>query len=140
MVEVIDASGLIIGRLASHVAKKLLDDKEAQVEIIHAEKAIISGNRTRVIRDFIARRKLNHPRKGPNFPRMPDRILKRTIRGMIPYQTPRGRDAYSRLKVHIGVPRDLEGKKTKIVDGAINKGIAHFVELDEISKILGAKY
>ncbi len=140
MVEVIDASGLIIGRLASHVAKKLLDDKEVQVEIIHAEKAIISGNRARVIRDFIARRKLNHPRKGPNFPRMPDRILKRTIRGMIPYQTPRGRDAYKRLKVHIGVPRDLEGKKAKIVDSAINRGIAHFVELDEVCKILGAKY
>ncbi len=140
MVEVIDASGLIIGRLASHVAKKLLADKEVQVEIIHAEKAIVSGYKTMVINDFIARRKLNHPRKGPHYPRMPDRILKRAIRGMIPYQTSRGRDAYSRLKVHIGVPRDLEGKKTKIVDGAINKGIAHFVELDEVCKVLGAKY
>ena len=140
MVEVIDASGLIIGRLASHVAKKLLEDKEVQVEIIHAEKAIISGSRARVINDYRAKRKLNHPRKGPHFPRMPDRILKRAIRGMIPYQTSRGRDAFGRLKVHIGIPRELEGNKAKSLDGAKNTGIAQFVELDEICKVLGAKY
>ena len=138
MVEVIDAKGLVIGRLSTHVAKKLLMDKELEIAVINAEKAIVSGNRKMVLRRYIAKRDLNHPRKGPNFPKLPDRILKRTIRGMLPYQQPKGREALKRVKVYIGTPKDLEGKKSKTVEAAQNKGLASFVELEEISRILGA--
>ena len=139
MVEVIDAKGLVIGRLSTHVAKKLLSDKELEIAIVNAEKAIVSGNRKMVLKRYIKKRELNHPRKGPNFPKLPDRILKRTIRGMLPYQQPKGREALKRVKVYIGTPRDLEGKKTKTVEAAKNKGLESFVELGEISRILGAK-
>jgi large subunit ribosomal protein L13 len=139
MVEVIDAKGLVIGRLSTHVAKKLLSDKELEIAIVNAEKAIVSGNRKMVLNRYISKRDLNHPRKGPYFPKLPDRILKRTIRGMLPYQQPKGREALKRVKVYIGTPRDLEGKKAKTVEGAKNKGLESFVELEEISRILGAK-
>ncbi len=139
MVEIIDASGLIIGRLSTHVAKKLLSDKELEVAIINSESAIVSGNRKMVIERYKAKRKLNHPRKGPYFPRMPDKILKRTIRGMLPYQQPRGREALKRVKVYIGTPRDLEGKKTTPVKSAQKENLEYFVELKEVCKILGAK-
>ena len=42
MVEIIDAKGLIIGRLGTHVAKKLLTNKELEIAIVNAEKAIVS--------------------------------------------------------------------------------------------------
>ncbi|RLI06236.1 50S ribosomal protein L13, partial [Candidatus Bathyarchaeota archaeon] len=38
---VIDASGLILGRMASIVAKRLLEGE--QIEIVNAEKAVVSG-------------------------------------------------------------------------------------------------
>ncbi|MGA1822764.1 MAG: 50S ribosomal protein L13 [Thermoplasmatota archaeon] len=136
---VIDASGLIIGRLSSHVAKSLLKDDNLEVAIINSEKAIVSGNRKMVIDDFIAKRALNHPRKGPNYPRMPDMILKRTIRGMLPYQKPRGREAYKRVKTYIGTPKEFEKSKLSKVPTAANKGLHQFVTLEEISRILGAK-
>lgn len=138
MVEIIDAEGLIIGRLSTHVAKRLLKEKELEIAIVNAEKAIISGSRKRVIREYTERRELNHPRKGPYFPKMPDRILKRTIRGMLPYQQPKGREAFKRVKVYIGIPREFEGKKTRTVEGAANKDLEQFIELKEISRILGA--
>jgi large subunit ribosomal protein L13 len=138
MVEVIDAKGLVIGRLSTHVAKKLLSDKELEIAIVNAEKAIVSGNRKMVLNRYIQKRDLNHPRKGPYFPKLPDRILKRTIRGMLPYQQPKGREALKRVKVYIGTPRDLEGKKAKTIEAAKNKGLESFVELEEISRILGA--
>lgn len=138
MVEVIDAKGLVIGRLSTHVAKKLLSDKELEIAVVNAEKAIVSGNRKMVLKRYIMKRDLNHPRKGPYFPKFPDRILKRTIRGMLPYQQPKGREALKRVKVYIGTPKDLEGKKTKTVEAAKNKGLESFVELEEISRILGA--
>jgi len=74
MVEIIDAKGLIIGRLGTHVAKKLLTNKELEIAIVNAEKAIVSGSRKMVLTQFKERRELNHPRKGPYFPKMPDRI------------------------------------------------------------------
>lgn len=139
MVEIIDAKGLIIGRLSTHVAKKLLENKGLEIAILNAEKAIVSGNRKMVLNKYIAKRDLNHPRKGPYFPKMPDRILKRTIRGMLPYQQERGREALKRVKVYIGIPKEFEGKKNKTVETARNRGLESYVELLEISRILGAK-
>jgi large subunit ribosomal protein L13 len=138
MVEVIDAKGLIIGRLSTHVAKRLLTDKNLEIAIVNAEKAIVSGNKKMVIKRYLKKRDLNHPRKGPYFPKMPDRILKRTIRGMLPYQQEKGREALKRVKVYIGVPKDLEKKKTRTVKAAQNKDLEQFVELVEISRTLGA--
>lgn len=139
MVEIIDASGLIMGRLSTHVAKKLLKNKDLEVAIINSEKAIVSGNREMVLKNYIRKRELNHPRKGPYFPRMPDRILKRTIRGMLPYQQDRGRNALKRVKVYIGTPEEFRGKKAASVEEAKNEGIEQYIELEEISKVLGAK-
>lgn len=138
MVEIIDAKGLIIGRLGTHVAKKLLTNKELEIAIVNAEKAIVSGSRKMVLTEYKGKRELNHPRKGPYFPKMPDRILKRTIRGMLPYQQPKGRDALKRVKVYIGIPKELEGKKMKTVDSAKNRNLESYMELEEVSRILGA--
>ena len=106
--KLINAEGLVVGRLASNVAKQILNGEE--VIIVNAEKALISGSRKAILTEYQGRRKLTHARKGPHYPRMPDRILKRTVRGMIPYQTPRGRTAYKNLKVYIGVPKEFEKK------------------------------
>ena len=85
------------------------------------------------------KRKLNHPRKGPYYPRMPHMMLKRAIRGMIPYQKPRGREAFKRLKVDVGKPKSLEGN-IEMVDGAKKNKSTKYVTLGEVSKVLGAKF
>ena len=87
---VFDATDKILGRLASKVAKEMISARKSgrqqRVIIINAEDAIVSGPRTKVLSDYRAKYKLNHARKGPFFPRMPDKIIKRTVRGMLPYQ------------------------------------------------------
>jgi large subunit ribosomal protein L13 len=138
MVKVIDASGLIMGRLSSSVAKDLLLNGETEIAIINAEKCIVSGSKKMVIEQFITRRELNHGRKGPFYPRMPDMILKRTIRGMLPYQQERGRQALKRVKIYIGEPSEFKNVKREPCVDAQNKGLEYFVELGEISRILGA--
>lgn len=140
MIKVIDATDHITGRLSSNVAKRLLDDEELEIAIVNAEKAIISGNRRMIIEDFKAKRALNHPRKGPNYPRMPDKILKRTIRGMLPYQKPRGKNALKRVKAYIGVPPEFKKSKMEKIDGAIKPDIHMYMTLEKISKRLGADY
>ena len=111
---VYNAEDKVLGRLASVVAKQLITAKKAgedtRVIIVNAEKAIVTGKRSTILSDYRAKYELNHPRKGPFFPRMPDQILTRTVRGMLPYQThSRGRNALRSLRVEIGTPSDLSG-------------------------------
>ena len=83
-----DASDKILGRLASHVASQLLTARKAgtqqRVIIVNAEKAIVSGPKKRVFGKYRSKYELNHARKGPFFPRMPDQIFKRTVRECYP--------------------------------------------------------
>ena len=134
---IIDASECILGRLASSIAKELLNGE--QVHIINAEMAVVSGTKDRVFGEYIEKRKLNHPRKGPYYPRMPHMMLKRAVRGMIPYQKPRGREAFKRLKVDVGKPDSVNGK-IEFVDGAKMNKSTKYITLGEVSKVLGAKF
>ena len=145
---VYDATDKILGRLASLVAKQLISarktGREQRVIIYNAEHAVVSGPRTRVLANYDTKYKLNHARKGPFYPRMPDQILKRTVRGMLPYQkNSRGRAALRDLRVMIGKPSNLSGDE--LPDGhawgdtgPIDRPLPlKFVRLGEISSSLG---
>jgi large subunit ribosomal protein L13 len=134
----IDAKGLILGRMSTYVAKSLLKGEE--VIIVNAEAAIVSGKRELVIKEYFDRRSKGKIRKGPYYPRPPDQILKHTVRGMIPYQKAHGREAFDRLKVYIGVPRNMVNDKFETIAGASSEGIVEFVDLGEISRTLGAHF
>ena len=136
--KIINADGLVLGRLASIIAKQLLNDNE--IVVINAEKAIVTGTKKAVFTKYKKMRELSHPRKGPHFPRMPDQILKRTVRGMIPSQTPRGRKAIKNLKVYIGTPKEFESKKSQTIEQAYVGPVNQYVELGDVSRFLGAKY
>jgi large subunit ribosomal protein L13 len=128
-----------LGRLASFVAKKALEGES--IVIVNAEKAIITGNEEDIKERYKTRRDVGDRYKGPFFPRMPDRIVRRAIRGMLPYKTRRGRDAYKRVKVYIGVPKELEGKDIKKLEWTKDK-LKHqkFIYVEELSRWLGARW
>ena len=98
---IIDARDTIAGRLGSYVAKELLKGKE--VVIINSEKAIISGSSQEIVeRTKILIKKGGSSLKGPKIPRVSDRFLKRMMRGMLPWDRARGRQAWKRLRCYIG--------------------------------------
>jgi len=109
---IIDAENSILGRLASYVATRLLEGEE--VVIVNAEKSVISGRPRRIYEkyyQYASRRTKTNPLKGPFFPKSADQIVKRTVRGMLPYKRPRGRDAYRRLRVYVGTPAEIVEEK-----------------------------
>lgn len=113
---IIDADGLILGRMASNIAKRLLEGWE--IVVVNAEKAVISGKRKSKIveaKEFLG---VGHVTMGPFHYRRPDRIVRKTVRGMLPYKQPKGKQAYRRLKVFMGVPDDLKGQKAETVADA----------------------
>lgn len=135
--KVIDAEGHVVGRLASHVGKLLCKGEE--VTIVNAEKAIITGPKKRIILDFKRAREIgDRPRKGPYHPRMPDRMLKRVVRGMVPYQKPRGREAMKKLIVYMGIPEELKNANLEVIEDA-KKLPTQYITLYDLAKALGAK-
>lgn len=139
---IIDGEGLIMGRLASKISKKLLDGDE--IVILNAEKILISGNKDWAYARYkqrLDRASISNPRKmGPKYPRRPDDIFRRTVRGMLPYRKTSGREAFKGLKVFVGIPKEYEGSEIFKVQGAEPKNIKKSMELGRLSKLLGSKF
>jgi large subunit ribosomal protein L13 len=119
---IINADGLILGRMASKIAKRLLNGE--QIVIVNAEKAIISGrkkNKVNEAREFLEVGGVN---RGPFHYRRPDRIVRKAVKGMLPTRQPKGKNAYKRLKAFIGVPIDLKDQKMEGIDDVHAKKLA----------------
>ena len=135
MVTIIDSEGAVLGRLCTTVAKRLLNGEE--IIIVNSEKVIVTGKKTMIKAHYKHEREVGTYRKGPFYPRMPDRILKRCVRGMIPYQEPHGRTAFKKLKCYIGVPKDYQGQTFEKIPSA-QKQPVNYMTLQEIAQFLGA--
>ncbi len=133
---IIDAKGLILGRMSSIVAKRLLQGET--IVVLNSEKAAISGKRLQIVKDAKSFLEVGHPRKGPYHPRRPDRIVRRTIRGMLPWKKPKGRQAYKRLKVYLGAPKEFDGKEIQsILDASAEKLKSPYITVGELAKEIG---
>ncbi len=135
---VVDATGLILGRAASVVAKRLLNGEN--IVVVNAELSVVIGERSMVLETYRADRARGSKRTGPHFPRYPDRIFRRTVRGMLPHLKSRGKAALDRLQVHIGVPPEFEGQGRETIEAArLRPALRRPVTLGEISRFLGAR-
>lgn len=137
--KVIDGSGLIFGRVAAVTAKQLLSGDS--VIITNAEKLVISGRIEASIEKWQTRRSAKNkanPDHSPHWPRRPDLLVKRSIRGMLPWDRTRGRDAFKRLRVYIGVPKGIpksDGFDSKSLNADKLKAKMHTIL--ELSRRLG---
>lgn len=136
MAIVIDAKDLIAGRVATVVAKKaLLGEK---VDIVNCEDAVITGDPARVYKHFKQKDDRGVPLKGPYYPKLPDRIMRRIIRGMVGWKSAKGREAYKRIMCHVGIPEELAGKKIETIEEADMKKIPNlkYVRMKDIAEHL----
>ena len=139
-VVVYDANDKVLGRLASVVAKDLLKGKS--VAVVNAEKAFISGNRLKIVKKYKVRLNLQekeNPEHSPHWSRRPDFLVRRIIRGMLPYhKKPSGKAAFKRLKVYVGIPKELNGLKPMEIKTKAPKSMyVGYVYVGELSKLLG---
>ncbi len=140
MVTVIDADELLLGRMASVVAGRALAGEE--IAIVNAEKAIVSGDRAYVLEAYYKKRNRGSREGGPFYPRRPDHIIKRTIRGMLPYKRERGAAAFKRVKVYVGIPMEFSALERESLEAAHIDRLSRprYVTVGAISTNLGAKY
>jgi large subunit ribosomal protein L13 len=135
---VVDANGLVLGRMASIVAKRLLEGD--RIDIVNAERAVISGKRLKVIKDRKKFLNVGGRGRGPVHWRRPNTIVRRTVRGMLPYRKARGREAFRRLRVHIGVPTELvNAEGESLPEAHLDRLGGRYVTVGEIAENIGWK-
>ena len=134
---ILNGEGLIVGRVASFVAKRALQGE--RIDIVNCEKMVITGSKDDVLTRFKTKVERGDPYHGPFYPKMPDRIVRRAIRGMLPYKEDRGKKAYKRVRCHIGIPAQLKSKKIETLEFASIKNLktSNYVYVSEISRYLG---
>jgi len=117
---IVDGRGHLVGRLASKVAHELL--RGQRVVVVRCEQLVLSGSLFRNklnYHEFLRKANNTNPRRNFKHYRTPSRMFWRSLRGMIPHKTARGKAALQRLKVFEGVPFPYDQKKRMVVPEAL---------------------
>ncbi|MCI4348957.1 MAG: 50S ribosomal protein L13 [Thermoplasmata archaeon] len=131
-------SGLVLGRAASRIAQRLL--RGENIVVVNSEQSVVTGSRPNVLAFYTANRARGSKRSGPHYPRYPDRIFRRTVRGMLPHLKTRGQEALDRLEVYIGVPPEYAAHgRESIEDAKARPALRSPLTLQEITRLLGAR-
>ena len=138
---VIDGTNAIMGRVASIVAKLAIQGN--QVYVVNVESILISGNPRSAItryKKFLEVGSVVNPEHGPIHFRRPDNIFTRTVRGMLPWREPKGKEAFHRLRAFHGCPAELKKVKPMEIPKAMaTKPAAFYMSLGDLAKELGWK-
>lgn len=139
-----DATGLILGRLCSIIAKRALMGEK--IVITNAKFAEISGNRGQIIERYQHYKSIktaSNPKKGPfRVGIRPDIFVRKTIRGMLP-KNDRGKQALGNIHVYItGIPED-KNQYGECEDFTLGKKYQAFnlgrksVSVEDLCKVIG---
>jgi large subunit ribosomal protein L13 len=137
---VVDATNHIAGRLASNVAKLLLQGQ--RVTVVNCEKIMMSGKRETQIREYREFLEINsviNYKHGPVHYRRPDTLMAKMIRQMLPFdRKPSGKIAYAKLRTYIGAPNDTKPiEKIQFEKALIRKAASNYTPLAEICRVIG---
>ncbi|MGB3625907.1 MAG: 50S ribosomal protein L13 [Henriciella sp.] len=133
---VIDATDVVVGRLASYVAKRLRGKHRADftphidtgdhVVVINADKARFTGNK---LRDKTYYRHTGYPggiketTAGKILSgRFPERAVELAVKRMMPGESPLAKQQYAKLRVYAGAEHPHEAQKPETVDFASMNG------------------
>ena len=136
----IDASEKAMGRLSSITAKSLLNGNH--IIILNAEKALITGKKKMIVNKYLTLmglKSLVNPRRfGPFKFRSPDAILRMAIRGMIPRDKTKGKEAMRRLKIYVGIPKKYDNVEMHVFPHLENLKSGNIsITINELSHTLG---
>ena len=134
-----NGEGMLLGRLASRIAKDALLGEE--VKVINCDKIIVSGKKTSVFANEKVRRlRKGYPLKSQKRPRFSERYVRRAIRGMLPWDTTRGREAFDRIMCYVGSPEEIKGDAIVLEDASVKKlPNVRYVTVKDIVLAIGGK-
>jgi large subunit ribosomal protein L13 len=136
---IIDATDQILGRLASYAAKNALNGNT--VIVLNAEKAVVSGRKSNIVEEAKRRlktRTLANQTTAPVHQRRPDLYLRRVVRGMLPWKKAKGKAAFHRVLVFMGVPEEYSNRKAaKVPEADASRLTSPYMTLGALAEEIG---
>lgn len=136
---IVDGRGHLLGRLASKIAKELLNGQ--RIVVVRCELLNKSGSLFRnklKFKEFLNKTRNTNPRRGHVHYRAPSRIFWKSVRGMIKHKSTKGSAALSKLKVFDGIPYPYDHKRRMVVPEALKivrlRDNRKFCTLGELAK------
>lgn len=136
-VTVFEGKGAVAGRLASNIAKLLLNGQSAVV--LNIDQTVITGKPEMVVEKYFGRRGITNkadPEKAAKWPKRPDYLFKKIVAGMLPKRSARSKAALSRLRAYMGVPKEYAAQ-SKVDSKTGHKEISgRSITLDDLCRQL----
>ncbi len=138
--KIYNGENMILGRLAARVAKDALMGEE--VKVVNCEKIVISGAKpVTFARAAQKRGRYGHPHRSQTHSRLPDKWVRRTIRGMLPWKQARGKEAYKQVMCYTGLPAEFAGKELITLSDSSQSKLPNlkYATIGEICHHIGGK-
>ena len=138
---ILNAEGLVAGRIASRIAKKIINKE--MVTIINAEKAVVVGTKKSIMPKYEQRVKASvksNPLYGPKYDRIPSKMLRRMIKGMLPTRKKTAESIIKRVIIYNSVPKNISLEKAETIEESKCNEKHDFMSLKEIAQALGGKW
>ena len=136
---VINADGIILGRLCSYVAKKAL--LGYTVDVVNIEKAIVTGHKDVVLAKYKRFSRMGGPSFGPFIGKSSRDLFKRSLKRMLPFKKARGEEAFARVKAYKGLPLRYKDQPLGTVEGAHVSKVPNtkYIKLERVTEFLGGR-
>lgn len=138
--KIYNGEGIILGRLAAVAAKAALLGEE--VRVVNCSKIIVSGKKENTFAMAKARRdRKGYPLKSAKHSRLPERYVRRAIRGMLPWKFSRGKEAFKRVMCYRYIPVEFAGKESTVIKNSSAEKLPtlRYVAIQDICKAIGWK-
>ena len=134
---VIDGKDLILGRLGSNIAKRLLLGES--IKLVNCKDVVILGRKKFLVERYKTKISNKVIKQGPYYSRSPSDLVRRALRNMLPYKNQRGIDAYKRLKCFNSVPSTLVKAEKQTIDTAKvdQMNVFYYTKMMDLSRGLG---
>lgn len=141
-VKVINGDGLILGRVVSYIAKNAMKGERFHVK--NAEMMVISGSRNEIVAKYVKRRNLRNkanPEHSPKWPKRPDYLVKRVLKGMLPFAKASGKSAYRNVMIYMGDegPK-VEGEHVEFGDSFKKDKLIKYITVLELCRALSYRH
>jgi len=131
---IINAQNNVLGRLATRLVGRLKESEE-DIHVVNANDVIVKGRPDDIMEKYRAKYNAGDRDHGPDYPKRADRIVRRTVRGMLP-KNKEGEAMLRRLKVHREHPNAFEEAEDGGAEVESLKG-SNFLRMHEIAEQLG---
>jgi len=138
---IVDAKGLVAGRIATKVAKALINGEK--VTVLNADGAVVVGNTDSIMAKYKMRvdgAVKSNPLFGPKYSRIPDRMFRRMVRNMLPTKKSAKERLIKNLEVFNAVPKELAKEKALTFEEFKCNERYGFMTMKEIAELLGGRW